>query len=134
MCLKLFVAFVVVPLVEVVLLIELGQRIGFWPTVAIQVATGLVGASLAREQGLAIWARIQKELAAGKMPAAQLVDGLLVLGAGLVLLTPGLLTDAVGLLLLFPWTRRRFNQWLRDRFRSRMEKGQNIYTIHIDED
>jgi UPF0716 protein FxsA len=133
MCLKLFIAFVIVPLVEVMLLIELGKRIGFWPTVAIQVGTGLLGASLAREQGMAIWARIQKELAERRMPAAQLVDGLLVLAAGIVLLTPGLLTDAVGFLLLIPWTRRFVNEWLRKRFRSRMERGQNIYTIHIDD-
>jgi UPF0716 protein FxsA len=132
MCIKLFVAFVIVPLVEVMLLIELGQRIGFWPTVAVQVVTGLVGAGLARDQGAAIWSRIHSDLGEGKLPTESMVDGLLVLAAGLVLLTPGLLTDAVGILLLIPPARRKVNEWLRRRFRARLDEKQNIYTIHME--
>lgn len=131
MCLKLLFLFIVVPFVEVVILIKLGREIGFWPTVAIQVATGFAGASLARLQGLQVWQKIQKSLAEGMMPAEELVDGLLILAAGLVLLTPGLLTDALGILLLIPWTRAWFKRYLRKKFEKMAQDGSTSFTIHM---
>lgn len=131
MCLKLLFLFIVVPFVEVVILIRLGRAIGFWPTVAIQVATGFVGASLARLQGLAVWKKIQENLAAGVMPAEELVDGLLILAAGLVLLTPGLLTDAFGIVLLVPWSRSWFKRYLRKKFEKMTQDGSASFTIYM---
>lgn len=130
MCIKLLTVFVIIPLVELFILVEIGRRIGFWNTVAIQVITGMVGAGLAKYEGLAVLAKIQGELAEGRMPAENMVDGLLILAAGLVLLTPGLLTDAAGLLLLIPLTRRWVRSRLWRRFQSRVEVRRNIYTVY----
>lgn len=134
MCLKLLALFVFVPLVELFLLIRLGDFIGFWPTVAVVVVTGMVGAALAKHEGLTVLQEIQEELGEGRMPAGQLLDGLLILAAGLVLLTPGLITDTLGFVLLIPYTRRKVRDYLKERFQSRAEQKQNIYTVHLDEE
>jgi UPF0716 protein FxsA len=98
--------FILVPLVELYLLIELGSRIGVAATIAIVVVTGLIGAWLARSQGLRALNEVRSSLAVGEMPAEAIMDGLLILVAGAVLLTPGLLTDALGFFLLIPRGRR----------------------------
>jgi UPF0716 protein FxsA len=105
MFLRLLLLFTIVPLVELFLLIKIGGVIGVVPTIAIVVGTGVLGASLARWQGLAVLSRIQDEMAAGRLPTDALIDGLLVLVAAAMLLTPGLLTDTTGFLLLVPGTR-----------------------------
>lgn len=134
MCLKLLALFIVVPLVELFLLIRLGDLIGFWPTVAVVVVTGMVGAALAKHEGLTVLREIQGELGEGRMPAGQLLDGLLILAAGLVLLTPGLITDTLGFVLLIPYTRGKVRDHLKGRFQQRVERKQNIYTVHLDEE
>ena len=106
---RLLLLFTVVPLVELFLLIEVGRVIGPWPTVAIVIGTGVIGAWLARIQGFLVLRRVQEDLQAGRPPADGLVDGLLILVAGAVLLTPGMLTDALGFVLLAPPGRR----WIR---------------------
>jgi UPF0716 protein FxsA len=105
MFLRLLLLFTIIPLVELYLLITIGGVIGVVPTIAIVVGTGVLGAWLARWQGLAVLRRIQDEMAAGRLPTDALIDGLLVLVAAAMLLTPGLLTDAAGFLLLVPGTR-----------------------------
>jgi UPF0716 protein FxsA len=120
---RLLLLFTVVPLVELVLLIQLGRVVGLASTLALVLFTGVLGASLARWQGLATLRRVQAEMAEGRVPAAALVDGLLILVAGALLLTPGLLTDALGFLLLVPPSRavvrRGLSRALRGRIRSR---------------
>ena len=91
--------FIVIPLVEFALLIEIGSRLGTLPTLLLIFGTGVAGAYLARLEGLRILYRIQREFQQGSMPAEQLFDGFLVLIAGVVLITPGLLTDIAGLIL-----------------------------------
>jgi UPF0716 protein FxsA len=103
---RLLLLFTVVPLVELLLLIKIGGLIGVTPTVAIVLATGVLGAWLTRLEGLKTLRGIREDLARGRMPADRLVDGLLILVAGAVLLTPGLLTDAFGFFLLVPPGRR----------------------------
>jgi UPF0716 protein FxsA len=120
---KLFLLFTVVPLVELYLLIQIGTRIGALPTVAIVIGTGLAGAYLARQQGFAVWMRIQREMAGGRFPAQNLLDGLLLLVAGVVLITPGILTDILGFLLIFPVTRAPIRDRLAARFRRMMDDG-----------
>ena len=88
---------------------------GFWPTIGLVIGTGFLGALLARIQGARAWFNVQKELSMGRLPAGELIDALLILGAGLVLLTPGLLTDILGFLLLIPFTRAAFKTWIRNR-------------------
>lgn len=128
---KLLLLFVGLPLLEIMILIKLGQEIGFWPTLFLVVATGAAGATLARAQGLSIWYQIQRELAAGKMPAGKLVDGLLILVGGIVLLTPGLITDIFGLALLVPFTRASFKKWLRQKFGEMSSSSETRFTYII---
>lgn len=102
MFLRLAVLFVAVPVLELALLAWIGRHVGVLPTVGLIFATGLLGASLARWQGLRTWRRFQAAVNAGRMPHRELVEGLLILIAGAVLLTPGLLTDLAGFALLVP--------------------------------
>jgi UPF0716 protein FxsA len=99
---RLILLFVTVPLVELALLIWVGNRIGPLMTVALVIGTGILGATLARLEGLATLRRFQNRMDAGELPHQDIIDGLLILLAGAVLLTPGLLTDTVGFLLLVP--------------------------------
>ena len=102
---KLLALFIGVPLLEVLILIKLGEVLGFWNTILLVIGTGVAGAYLAKLYGLTIWYDIQRDLSMGQMPSDKLMDGLLVLIGGIVLLTPGLLTDILGLALLFPGSR-----------------------------
>ncbi len=99
---RLLLLFVALPATELALLIEIGQRIGTLETLALIVVTGVVGASMARSQGLRVIARVQEQLRRGEMPADSLVDGLMILIASALLVTPGVLTDAFGFLCLIP--------------------------------
>ncbi len=116
MFVRLATLFILVPLLELYLLIQVGSHVGVEITIGIVVVTGLVGAWLARRQGLRVLREVQASLAVGDMPADALVDGLLILVAGAVLLTPGLLTDALGFALLIPGgrrvARRLIRRWL----------------------
>ncbi|MEL6543974.1 MAG: FxsA family protein [Myxococcota bacterium] len=94
--------FIVVPAVELALLAEVGVRIGWLPTLGIVIATGFIGAALARSQGFAVLRRIREESAQGRAPTDALTDGAMVLVAGTLLITPGVLTDMVGFALLIP--------------------------------
>lgn len=128
---KLLLLFIGIPLVELALLVRLGTVIGFWPTIGLVVATGIVGAALARGQGLRVWIRIQEELRDGRMPMGRLLDGLLILIGGVVLLTPGLLTDLFGFALLIPWTRAAFKRMLRRKLERMRRTGQVSFTTLI---
>lgn len=101
-----FILFLVVPFVEIYLLVEIGARIGAPWTILLVVLTAIVGAWLVRVQGLATWRRFQVSLARNELPAMALVEGLCLLIAGALLLTPGLFTDAVGFACLIPPLRR----------------------------
>ena len=111
----LLALFILIPLLEFALLIEVGRRLGTLETLAIVFGTGLIGAYLARLEGLRIFYEIQRQIQAGQVPGEPLLDGLLVLVAAVVLITPGLLTDAAGLILLFPPTRYPVKAFLRRR-------------------
>lgn len=94
--------FIIVPIVELSLLVRIGARIGGLPTIALVIVTGVVGAALARWQGMGVIRQMKAELGQGHLPATSMVDGAIILVAGLLLITPGVLTDLVGLLLLLP--------------------------------
>ncbi len=106
MFVRLLFLFTLVPLIELFLLVKLGDVIGFWPTVALVVATGAMGAILTRMEGLRVLRQAQADIQKGRVPTDRLLDGLLILIAGAVLLTPGLITDALGFFLLVPPGRR----------------------------
>lgn len=117
MFLKLLILFIAIPIIEIAILVKIGTLLGFWPTMLIVIATGIVGATLARIQGFLVLTRIRIELQMGRMPAEELIDGLLILIGGIFLLTPGLLTDLIGFLMLIQWSRKLFKKWLGKRFR-----------------
>ena len=114
-----FLLFVALPAMELTLLIELGRYIGTVNTLLMILLTGLLGATLARWQGLDVLRRIQRETAEGRMPAAPLVDGMIVLIAAALLMTPGILTDTLGFLCLVP----RFRRWVRAAAWRRLERA-----------
>lgn len=116
---KLLLLFTVVPLVELYLLLYLGTVLGFWPTVGIVAFTGVVGAALAKHEGLRVWRKWQESLAGGAVPEDGIVGGLLVLIGGVLLVTPGVLTDLTGFSLLIPPTRKV----IADIVRRRLERG-----------
>jgi UPF0716 protein FxsA len=120
MFIYLLVLFTAVPIVELALLIRIGRAISVGPTIALVLLTGVVGAALARHQGIRTLGRIQSELAAGKMPTGPMVDGLLILAAGLLLVTPGVLTDGVGFALLIPPVRRLLRRRISNYFARRV--------------
>ena len=115
---KLLLLFILVPAVELALLIEVGRHIGTLATLALIAGTGALGAFLARLQGLGILRQMQSELAAGRLPASSIVDGAIILLAAVVLITPGILTDAVGFLCLVPAFRRVLKRTLSGRGRN----------------
>lgn len=129
MLLRLFLAFTIIPLVEIYLLVRVGSHIGALPTVALVVGTGMAGAWLARAQGMSVMTRIRENMHRGVAPAGELVDALLIFIAGVLLITPGLITDAVGLLLLVPPARRAMRAWLAGRFAQWTAQGR-VHVVH----
>ena len=120
---RLFALFLIVPVLDLALLVAVGERIGFWPTVGTVVLTALVGSWLARREGTAAWRRVQARLGAGGLPGQELIDGLLILVSGVLLLTPGFLTDLVGILGLLPPSRAVARRALRARFKRAVRQG-----------
>ena len=112
---KLFLAFTIIPVSEIYILIAIGGQIGILPSIALVILTGIVGASLARSQGLKTLGRIRNSFQQGVVPGEELLNALLIAIAGIVLLTPGFLTDAAGLFLLIPATRTLCREWLKRR-------------------
>jgi UPF0716 protein FxsA len=105
MPLLLIVLFIVVPIAELALLIQVGSWIGFWPTLALLVLDAVLGSMLMRSQGRRAWRRFNEAIAEGRAPAREALDGVLVIFGGALLLTPGFITDIFGLLFLIPPTR-----------------------------
>jgi len=113
---RLILLFTIVPLAELYILIKIGTHIGGLNTILLVIVTAMLGGWLARLQGLRTLRQIQRSLSQGQIPAEELVDGVLILAGGILLLTPGVLTDLFALGLLFPVTRTPFKRWLRRRF------------------
>jgi UPF0716 protein FxsA len=125
MLVGLFFLFIAIPLIEIALLIKVGQWIGFWPTLAIVVGSAVLGASVLHRQGLIIVQRAYAQMARGRPPVRQVADAVFLMLAGSLLLAPGLITDVAGLLLLIPTLRSRFAAWS---IRRLMAAG--ITTVH----
>ena len=123
MLLKLILLFTIVPFIELSLLIELGSHIGTINTILVVVVTGVLGAFMARVAGFNVLFKIQENMRAGIFPGDELYDGVLILIGGAFLLTPGLVTDAVGFLLLVPLGRAVIKRWLKEIVRGKMEQG-----------
>lgn len=113
----LLLVFTITPLVELYLIIKIGTHIGVWNTIFIVFFTGVFGAWLAHRQGLSVLSRIKSTLSMGKMPADELIDGVMILIAGVLLITPGVLTDLTGIFLLIPAIRMKIKVILEKRIR-----------------
>ena len=124
MLFRLFLLFALLPVIELALLVQIGSRIGVTPTVALVLATGAAGAFLARAQGLRALRRFQEAVGAGSFPGDEIFDGALILGGGLLLLTPGFLTDVVGFAALVPGTRRLLKGFLKRMVGRRLRPGE----------
>jgi UPF0716 protein FxsA len=118
--LPLVLLFIVVPIAELAVIIQVGQELGIWLTLAILIADSILGSMLMRSQGRAVWRRFNETLRAGRPPAREVLDGVLVIFGGALLLTPGFITDIAGLLLLIPPTRALVRRLLARRLMDRM--------------
>lgn len=116
----LFVLFLVVPFAELTVIVMLGDRIGIPETLLLMIFMSALGAAMAKRQGLRVITAVRQRLNQGELPGKELVDGLLVFGAGALLLTPGFLTDVVGILLLVPFLRSGIRRLLRRSFERRL--------------
>ncbi|MEW5784575.1 MAG: FxsA family protein [Bacillota bacterium] len=123
MLVKLLLLFILVPLAELWILIELGGLIGTWPTILLVASTGFVGVLLAKSQGLAVLYRMQQDMERGILPGDKLVDGACILVGGAFLLTPGLLTDIFGFTLLVPLTRGWLKAAIRRYLQRKLDSG-----------
>ena len=117
----LFAVFVIGPIVELAVLIKVGAAIGVLNTVGLLVLSGVLGSWLAKRAGLSVLRRVQDSIAAGRVPAAEMVDGLLVLFGGALMIAPGFVTDVLGMSLMLPPVRAVVRRTLRKRFEMRIE-------------
>lgn len=129
MFLRLLLAFTLVPLIELYIFLVMGRTFGPLPTIALVIVTGVLGAALAKSQGIRAFERVRREMQAGQMPTEALLDGLLIFVAGALLLTPGLLTDLTGFFLLLPAGRRAIRRAVASRIRRRFEERENVIVI-----
>ncbi len=125
----LFLLFIVVPVIEITLLINVGQAIGAWYTVGLVLLSAFIGVNMLRYQGLSTLARAQQRMNEGQIPGNEMVEGLVLAVGGALLLTPGFVTDVVGFLCLIPFTRKSFAKLVMSRFTvvamAQQQKGEN---------
>jgi UPF0716 protein FxsA len=127
----LFVLFTVVPVVELYALIKIGNVLGALNTVLLLIGTALLGALLVRIEGLRTFSRVMGNLSQGIVPAEELVDGLFIFAAGVLLVTPGIFTDILALFFLVPFVRAVIKRWLRRKFDRMVAQGRA--QIYFDE-
>lgn len=124
---RLLALFLLTPVIDLALLIQLGDWIGFWPTIGIILVTGFAGTYLARREGMSAWRRFRTQLEQGGLPGKELVDGVIILVAGALLITPGVITDLIGFLGLLPFTRAFIRKLVWRRATRALERG----TLHV---
>jgi len=123
---KLLILFIIIPVTELYILIEVGKRIGSLTTIGIIIFTGILGAYLVKNQGFMILKKIQNDLNDGIMPGDNLIQGAIILAGGILLLTPGFVTDTVGFIFLIPVSRNVIKKYLLKWLKGKIEEG-NVY-------
>lgn len=144
MLIRLFLLFTIIPLIELFLLIKIGTAFGAIVPILLVLATGIVGAYLARQQGFTVWRRIRLQMESGIFPGKDLLEGLLILIAAVALITPGIITDIFGFSLLFPVSRALYVRWLSKIIKRMMDhqmyrfsdyfREQNMRRVHPEEE
>lgn len=125
----LILAFIALPVLELIVLLRIGGWLGFLPTLLLILVTGFVGAAVARSQGLQVLGRLRGDLAQGRPPVNAVIDGVLIFAAGLLLITPGVISDVMGILLLLPPTRALARRLLASRMKRMIQNGSAQFTI-----
>ena len=120
---KLAFLFITIPICEIFIFLEAGEIIGLWPTISTVILTGIAGAYLARTQGFDLIQRIQITMGKGEIPTDELIDGIFILSGGLLLLTPGFLTDLTGFVCLTPFSRQPLKQILTHWIQKKITQG-----------
>jgi len=126
----IFPIFVVVTLAEIYVLVSVGDAIGAWSTILLVIITALIGSTLLKQQGWSIMAKAQQNIAEGRTPALEMLEGVVILVSGVLLLTPGFITDGLGLLGLMPWSRRYFINHFLEKNAERVFSQRNSVFIH----
>ena len=119
------VLFLVIPILEIYILLKVGDIVGAFPTVILVVLTAVIGAGLLRQQGLSTLARLQQNIGQGKLPAQEIIEGVLLAVGGALLMTPGFVTDTIGFLCLIPFSRKFIAQAIMKRSADRLKAGVN---------
>ncbi len=126
MFMKLSLLFITIPICEIFIFLEAGKIIGLWPTLLTVVLTGIAGAYLARTQGFDLLQRIQESMARGELPTEELFDGAFILTGGVLLLTPGFLTDLVGFICLSPISRNPLKRITVNWLKGKIDRGEIV--------
>jgi len=124
---KLLILFVIVPVTELYILIEVGKKIGSLTTIGIIILTGIIGAYLVKSEGFMILRKIQDDLNEGIMPGDSLIQGAIILAGGILLLTPGFVTDIVGFIFLIPVSRNIVKKYLLKWLKGKIKEGNINY-------
>lgn len=124
---KLLISFVIVPVIELYILIEVGKKIGSLTTIGIIILTGIIGAYLVKGQGFMILRKIQNDLNEGIMPGDSLIQGAIILAGGIFLLTPGFVTDIIGFIFLIPASRRVVKKYLLKWLKGKIKESNFYY-------
>ena len=126
----LAIAFIVMPLIELYVIIQVGSAIGAWNTIGILILVALVGVWLTKHEGFYVLRRMRQQIDAGNMPTDELIDGSLILLGGLLLILPGFISDAFGLVVLFPPTRALIRNVVKRRVRITTKDSAALAAIH----
>lgn len=136
MLIKFFILFISVPLIELYLLFEVGKLIGLLNTILLVVITGMIGGYLAKREGLSCLSNIREKLDSGFLPGSELLDAGFILASGALLITPGIITDALGFLGLTPFSRRFLKRWIKKKFKksfaTKINKGTKENHISVE--
>ena len=119
----LFLLFAIIPMVELAILIRVGSYLGFFNTITIVILTAVIGAYMVKMEGIGVLSRIQQSMQGGVFPEDELVNGMLILVAGALLLTPGFFTDIIGFLMVFPFTRNYIREFVMRYIKNKMPPG-----------
>jgi len=126
---KFLTLFIIVPLLELALLIEVGKYLGVWNTIALVLITAITGAMMMQLEGIKVWNDLQQDLMNMRMPTDNIINGVLILIGGILLLTPGIITDIIGITLLIPFTRSVYRKLLKKKFEHKVRTKANIVEI-----
>lgn len=121
------ITLLVIPILEITVFVWAGGTFGAWWVIGLILLTGIIGLALAKQQGIETWRRAKQSFHTGHYPTEQIIDGICILLGGILLITPGFITDAIGFMLVLPWPRQIFKAYIEKLIRYMLSKGTIIY-------